>query len=1707
MQQAFTYRLLVELLNSLEAEGYPIGTGQHLRMQELLSQLPEPEQPEDLKHALAPLFARSPQQQEQFYRIFDQSYRRTKRYFDSLKTTEPASPQPVSEDTQTQRLRWLIAFLALALFIPPLIVFGLRYWEESSTPLSRPFNVPGGGEAVICIADSIVGSAVGQVDSFAVRYSGSGEYGSFLVDPPGCLTYIAQDSLNGQDSILIEFMGPQGQLLVNFKPIIQQPGEATEVAPPKQPERKPEPSPQDSVPAERIAGWFPKNLPYQHDLFAYSVDPPSWLQQQLARYKQLLKLGGFLLGYGLLLALFLYRFRKRQTARLPEGNDKPPYAWHIKMPGVEDIELGPTFQRLLNRMRTRTRGEAFELDIPSTISSTIEKGGMTDFQYRQQTRPPEYLILIDQQSRRNHRSQVFNYATQKLRANEVLIERFYYDGDPRICYNELYPEGVSIAELQQRYSQARLFMIGSGHAFIHKMTGKLVDWAEVLTGWKERALFSPKPFAKWGRRERRLGQLCHVLPLQLESLEILLEAYEVDEVPTAELWQQRLSGLLHEPIQLEGPLMATLQQHYDKRMLQWIAACAVLPNLHWHLTLYWGRHLSSGEEQLLTLENVQELCRLPWFVQGTIPDYARLQLAGWLEAEYPDLLRDIRQQLIEILGQHAPPTDSAAFEDYRMQAALNEYLTVGSTTRRQQLAEEVSQLMDMGNDIDLVVEEQLNKRPKGVGAWLPQSWQQRFYRQGMPALGFENLWGELRWLVPALLIMTGIMSMPWPLNLGCEGPMAVLENPQQKSFLCLTDQQAWGLYLETRALQHLGAQPLQEAMPTVSRTLALLQGNGLLRFDREDRIGEALWRWYLPLDGASLDEEWGKLNVRDGRFSLMMNALPDSTALANEIRANLSVSLYNLGAKVAEEAEATDADSLLHSQACAYFSAALAIGTIYLDVQRLRDWCGGKPGIQWDCKVLTQKAVLRAQDITEGKMAAIEAAFADNGQDVELDYNWFLKPLEENQTVSLLGESPYAYQVIADGIPGYLPKRIGSDSILQDCGIRFYTLRGRVVDASGLRGVSDVRVQLDSFTVFTNGEGAYNIRIPRDFPAGPDSIRFSHEGFDPAALEVVLPKQSVEAISMTRLDDPAKRFLTLRATVENFATADPIAEALVQTPSGEAFRGRTDQNGEVEVVVPYLGTTNSKGLRVQVSKPGFKTAEYFVTLKALQEGLSQSFVLKPNDEQVVDNNTGGKEQQTTNNYDQSRYLWCLDAPHGKEANDSRRSPVFDDGKTVLYEADLSRDLVKRIKTRLQQANIDFFEVVTEETDISLRERARRINEQPSNRPKMVLSLHFLQAPSSKANAPWSDDKVKGVEAWPKPGDEQSARLAAICMEYVMRQTGLRNRSIKYSPQQTFTLLEEVRSPIVQMENGVISNRSDAAQLAQPAFRQKLANAYVDAIIAIEENGLSRTPAPLISEQDSDKDGIDNRVDRCPFEPAPNQEDGCPAEAQPQQEFEEALLRLPTAWSNNASQVMNLPYSQIYTYLPDQGVRGRYAVLKSVLNPQVLERLIGEPVFLSGPHDKGVIDFDAGDTFGRYNPAFLSKLEDYLRTGQQNDWLVKQLSGFYNEEFRDLLRLFFDMHEFVEKRPKLAEDFERLLRRDRKEREANPYAINDFFLRELGELRGGQNFLVDIMAVRFWVRRSVDGTADEFYSLLRLTLDSFDPGYTDKVKGKGLIDKK
>ena len=539
----------------------------------------------------------------------------------------------------------------------------------------------------------------------------SSSFGRFNLTAAACLTYTASDSL-GRDSICVEIQtAEQDTFFVHFFASIQR-------------EDIPVEEETDYVNATAETAFLPKSYPHASDIRSLAIHSSSWW----GRFHQ--KNGWWLKTLFLFfLSLLLYailRLREQDRRKLVadvESKTKPPYVWNIQLDDLsEEVNLGENYQLVLNQLRQRTTDDYRRLSIPLTIGATIKNAGQVAFCYAQQTRPPEYLLLIDRHTEKNHRAKLFDLLFQSLKANEVFVERYFYNGDPRLVYNEAHPEGNTLNELYHNYPNARLLILGNAYQLLSPTSGKVSSWARFFEQWRERSILTPKAVQNWGKREKYLAELFHLLPASLQGFYYLIDQFELGNTPDPQEIKEKVKDAPLKSIHFEGSLLGTLRANYSEAMIRWIASCAIYPSLHWDLTLYLGRLLSSEAHPLLTMDNLLDLTRLPWFVEGYISEEARAVLLDYLEMTYPGLQSEIREELQELLQKNPPPSDSAAWGNYSMNLALNEWSYNKDKNRQKELEKEIEQKLETGVEADFTVIKYLEREQTPLDFLVPDNW-------------------------------------------------------------------------------------------------------------------------------------------------------------------------------------------------------------------------------------------------------------------------------------------------------------------------------------------------------------------------------------------------------------------------------------------------------------------------------------------------------------------------------------------------------------------------------------------------------------------------------------------------------------------------------------------------------------------------------------------------------------------------------------------------------------------------------------------------------------------------------------------------------------------------------------------------------------------------------------------------------------------------
>ncbi len=183
----------------------------------------------------------------------------------------------------------------------------------------------------------------------------------------------------------------------------------------------------------------------------------------------------------------------------------------------------------------------------------------------------------------------------------------------------------------------------------------------------------------------------------------------------------------------------------------------------------------------------------------------------------------------------------------------------------------------------------------------------------------------------------------------------------------------------------------------------------------------------------------------------------------------------------------------------------------------------------------------------------------------------------------------------------------------------------------------------------------------------------------------------------------------------------------------------------------------------------------------------------------------------------------LDNGHGCNTL-GKRSPVWSDGRQ-LFEWEFNRAIVKRIAATLERERIRYHILVPEKSDISLKERVRRVNTyyRTHNQDAFLLSIH--------ANAGGGT----GWEAWTSRGTTKSDRIASIFYmeahksfgdEWKIRTDWTDNDEDKEAD---FYILKNTLCPAVLTENFFMDTERDCRYIMSERGRQVIADMHVHAI--------------------------------------------------------------------------------------------------------------------------------------------------------------------------------------------------------------------------------------------------------------------------------------
>lgn len=167
----------------------------------------------------------------------------------------------------------------------------------------------------------------------------------------------------------------------------------------------------------------------------------------------------------------------------------------------------------------------------------------------------------------------------------------------------------------------------------------------------------------------------------------------------------------------------------------------------------------------------------------------------------------------------------------------------------------------------------------------------------------------------------------------------------------------------------------------------------------------------------------------------------------------------------------------------------------------------------------------------------------------------------------------------------------------------------------------------------------------------------------------------------------------------------------------------------------------------------------------------------------------------------------------------------------LYEWSWNRDIVRRISAKLNELNIPNEILVTEDFDVSLNERVRRVNKMSLMAKKqglepILISIHI----NASGNGGWKS--ANGWSVWVSNNASIKSKEFAQILYAEAEELGLKgNRSTPKERYWTsnFYILKNTNCPAVLTENMFQDNKDDVELLLSEEGKNKITKLHIEAI--------------------------------------------------------------------------------------------------------------------------------------------------------------------------------------------------------------------------------------------------------------------------------------
>lgn len=310
----------------------------------------------------------------------------------------------------------------------------------------------------------------------------------------------------------------------------------------------------------------------------------------------------------------------------------------------QGMMTGVSWRLALQRLRKHRRVPGTRLDIPASIRATVAIGGMTQLRLLTRPQSPEYLLLSERRSRRDHLAWYAGLLARRMREEQLTLDHFEFVGDPRRLRAVGARQPQPLASVLALHARAHPMLLAECYDTLS--TDVAARWVEMLRAAPTPAFLDPRAQPSWNFAEQQARQ-AGIEPFSadasglaayaafLESpgdaarASLLGDAFDLPEGLAR--WRAVLVSNAAPVQPLVSGLMDDLEAWLGKAGLDWLRALALFPYFECELTAHMGLALGGRFGTPMMDEALWlRLARLPWMRSGTMPDWLRKTLVRGL---------------------------------------------------------------------------------------------------------------------------------------------------------------------------------------------------------------------------------------------------------------------------------------------------------------------------------------------------------------------------------------------------------------------------------------------------------------------------------------------------------------------------------------------------------------------------------------------------------------------------------------------------------------------------------------------------------------------------------------------------------------------------------------------------------------------------------------------------------------------------------------------------------------------------------------------------------------------------------------------------------------------------------------------------------------------------------------------------------------------